>query len=117
MGADQLDSYNACGLGPLCCAAGNWSFVLRIALVLNDDFSTWQFRKGLIATLCRGGHTVFAYTPSGPWVRRLEEIGAIHRAIPLKPPDPWPGWRSEEHTSELQSHSDPVCSLLLGKKK
>ena len=56
---------------------------MRIALVLNDDFSTWQFRKGLIATLCRGGHTVFAYTPSGPWVRRLEEIGAIHRAIPL----------------------------------
>ena len=25
--------------------------------------------------------------------------------------------RSEEHTSELQSHSDLVCSLLLEKKK
>src|SRR5260221_3618469 len=25
--------------------------------------------------------------------------------------------RSEEHTSELQSHSDIVCRLLLGKKK
>src|SRR5260221_5177475 len=25
--------------------------------------------------------------------------------------------RSEEHTSELQSHSDLVCRLLLGKKK
>src|SRR5215211_7255540 len=32
----------------------------------------------------------------------------------------WPGQRSsrsEEHTSELQSHSDLVCRLLLEKKK
>src|SRR5438034_8242851 len=30
----------------------------------------------------------------------------------------FPGWmRSEEHTSELQSHSDLVCRLLLEKKK
>src|SRR5438034_6675857 len=28
-----------------------------------------------------------------------------------------PGFRSEEHTSELQSHSDLVCRLLLEKKK
>src|SRR5260221_10142817 len=27
------------------------------------------------------------------------------------------GHRSEEHTSELQSHSDLVCRLLLAKKK
>src|SRR5438034_4528358 len=27
------------------------------------------------------------------------------------------GMRSEEHTSELQSHSDLVCRLLLEKKK
>src|SRR5438034_5144169 len=31
--------------------------------------------------------------------------------------DPSPGARSEEHTSELQSHSDLVCRLLLEKKK
>src|SRR5438034_2605306 len=31
---------------------------------------------------------------------------------------PWTGkLRSEEHTSELQSHSDLVCRLLLEKKK
>src|SRR5260221_6999383 len=29
----------------------------------------------------------------------------------------WPPGRSEEHTSELQSHSDLVCRLLLEKKK
>src|SRR5438034_7423393 len=34
-------------------------------------------------------------------------------------PDGTPAWRwrSEEHTSELQSHSDLVCRLLLEKKK
>src|SRR5438132_5311657 len=31
-------------------------------------------------------------------------------------PEGWKG-RSEEHTSELQSHSDLVCRLLLEKKK
>src|SRR5260370_24206118 len=34
------------------------------------------------------------------------------RAIPLKPET-----RSEEHTSELQSHLNLVCRLLLEKKK
>src|SRR3989440_3508749 len=29
----------------------------------------------------------------------------------------WTPWRSEEHTSELQSRSDLVCRLLLEKKK
>src|SRR2546430_3549854 len=29
----------------------------------------------------------------------------------------WPGPRSEEHTSELQSQSNIVCRLLLEKKK
>src|SRR5476649_3091016 len=31
--------------------------------------------------------------------------------------DPFIRLRSEEHTSELQSHSDLVCRLLLEKKK
>src|SRR5436190_9383833 len=39
----------------------------------------------------------------------------------VPPPAPDPGLsrrtRSEEHTSELQSHSDLVCRLLLEKKK
>src|SRR5437773_9487007 len=30
--------------------------------------------------------------------------------------DAWLDFRSEEHTSELQSHHDLVCRLLLGKK-
>src|SRR5436190_18567081 len=35
----------------------------------------------------------------------------LGRAVPRPPA------RSEEHTSELQSHSDLVCRLLLEKKK
>src|SRR5438132_1956669 len=41
------------------------------------------------------------------------------RAVALTdvPPESFPASRSEEHTSELQSHSDLVCRLLLEKKK
>src|SRR5438034_4529422 len=35
----------------------------------------------------------------------------------IAPPARVPSGRSEEHTSELQSHSDLVCRLLLEKKK
>src|SRR5436190_17619126 len=47
--------------------------------------------------LAEGRHAVHPY---GPWV--------VDCAL---------GQRSEEHTSELQSHSDLVCRLLLEKKK
>src|SRR5260221_6229967 len=55
---------------------------------------------------------------------------SLHDALPISPrPNRRPapgnsallrtvgGGRSEEHTSELQSHSDLVCRLLLEKKK
>src|SRR5260221_3401522 len=56
---------------------------------------------------------------------------SLHDALPislprLRPATSGPSWRcgappiserSEEHTSELQSHSDLVCRLLLEKKK
>src|SRR5947207_8401361 len=44
---------------------------------------------------------------------RFEEQAGVRRDAPFDPPLP----RSEEHTSELQSHSDLVCRLLLEKKK
>src|SRR2546427_7073481 len=36
---------------------------------------------------------------------------------PNVPDSVWRAWRSEEHTSELQSQSNLVCRLLLEKKK
>src|SRR5438034_3476425 len=49
-----------------------------------------------------------------PCRRRLFEATLDARLIAL---DAATGARSEEHTSELQSHSDLVCRLLLEKKK
>src|SRR5438034_6805956 len=44
-------------------------------------------------------------------------LGSL-QAFAVQVPDPLtpPAGRSEEHTSELQSHSDLVCRLLLEKK-
>src|SRR5438034_2737741 len=41
----------------------------------------------------------------------VEVLRELDAAVDLR------GHRSEEHTSELQSHSDLVCRLLLEKKK
>src|SRR6202022_5158494 len=48
----------------------------------------------------------------------ISEAAHLRRkAAPHEPqPDRLPPLRSEEHTSELQSHSDLVCRLLLEKK-
>src|SRR5260370_4998684 len=52
---------------------------------------------------------------SGP--RRPGSALAIPRRLPLPERGRPPGPRSEEHTSELQSHLNLVCRLLLEKKK
>src|SRR5438034_4563208 len=70
--------------------------------------------------------TLFPYTTlfrsdRRDWTQRVRQIHADRDA--LRPCEA--GWRgcrgtqgrSEEHTSELQSHSDLVCRLLLEKKK
>src|SRR5436190_15395819 len=53
------------------------------------------------------------------WVDRTDD-GAVYvtdiDSRWTKPGRRWALWRSEEHTSELQSHSDLVCRLLLEKK-
>src|SRR5947207_3658295 len=54
--------------------------------------------------------TLFRSTPRPPSRRSATKRGHGCVACSLT-------WRSEEHTSELQSHSDLVCRLLLEKKK
>src|SRR4051812_49930610 len=62
--------------------------------------------------------TLFPYTTlfrsgvHGDRAERVQRPGDV----PL-PGGPSPGRRSEEHTSELQSHVNLVCRLLLEKKK
>src|SRR5260221_5034133 len=60
--------------------------------------------------------TLFPYTTLFRSIRQATvELGtnaAVH--VPAEPPSPSDlRSRSEEHTSELQSHSDIVCRLLL----
>src|SRR5438132_7139202 len=63
--------------------------------------------------------TLFPYTTlfrsASTRARRIGEGSCCGSTCAIAPPT-WRN-RSEEHTSELQSHSDLVCRLLLEKKK
>src|SRR5437773_6587009 len=70
--------------------------------------------------------TLFPYTTlfrSSAAFTTSSSAGGREFSIPFNPKPGKPGvmrWqrlRSEEHTSELQSHHDLVCRLLLEKKK
>src|SRR5260370_41030931 len=51
-------------------------------------------------------------------IRDWEEIGFdVPLLVNMQPAGKYLGERSEEHTSELQSHLNLVCRLLLEKKK
>src|SRR5438034_7453597 len=58
-----------------------------------------------------------------PLLSGSDQNPQVTRESELRAPQPQPAaqpprqQRSEEHTSELQSHSDLVCRLLLEKKK
>src|SRR5436190_17671449 len=62
---------------------------------------TTLFRSRTSARPSPAGHSINAVSPV---VKRASDTALIE-------------CRSEEHTSELQSHSDLVCRLLLEKKK
>src|SRR5260370_5290371 len=67
--------------------------------------------------------TLFPYTtlfrsPYRHGLQQTQNIPALKRAHPIgAAPIGWALFRSEEHTSELQSHLNLVCRLLLEKKK
>src|SRR5260370_30455059 len=63
----------------------------------------------------RHGPARVTWPPSG----RQEHTYPLRRQEARLPPTlaEWPHPRSEEHTSELQSHLNLVCRLLLEKKK
>ncbi len=54
---------------------------MKIALILNDDFSMWHFRGGLIKALVSKGIDVCVIVPPGPYVSKIEAIGA--RCLPI----------------------------------
>src|SRR5260221_5599066 len=76
---------------------------------------TTLFRSLLHAPILRGPHQKVRLRRA-TCLKELEHIGS-----PIPDMDPAPSRssspnRSEEHTSELQSHSDLVCRLLLETK-
>src|SRR5260221_6506550 len=69
------------------------------SLFLSSDKEVVEAKDGGVLRENTTGETSILIRAAGHAVRR----------------HPWPR-RSEEHTSELQSHSDLVCRLLLEKK-
>ena len=56
---------------------------MKIALVLNDDFSMWQFRGGLIRTLLAKSFDVYVIVPPGAYVEKLSAMGAKVISVPV----------------------------------
>src|SRR2546430_7905447 len=61
--------------------------------------------------------TLFPYTTLFRSVPPPEPPALVPPPRLVRAPGPDEAWRSEEHTSELQSQSNLVCRLLLEKKK
>src|SRR5438034_5604256 len=80
--------------------------------LMRTDVSTTIFAA--VARLAVVADDIRGVPPADPLLLQL-----LERSEALLPGAPVPlafGERSEEHTSELQSHSDLVCRLLLEKK-
>src|SRR5438132_14244480 len=71
------------------------------------------WRRRSISACVAASRPVSTLPPAIPLIKR-PRTAKIRRAPPIPP---LCAGRSEEHTSELQSHSDLVCRLLLEKKK
>jgi N,N'-diacetylbacillosaminyl-diphospho-undecaprenol alpha-1,3-N-acetylgalactosaminyltransferase len=56
---------------------------MKIAIVMNDDFSTWRFFRGLIQALINKGIDVHLITPGGPYVPKLVDLGATHQSVAM----------------------------------
>src|SRR5204862_7803898 len=81
-------------------------------LSLHDALPIWRSASTSRPTCPQRSRT--PRSCSSRWARRRGPTAARTRArsTPWRRP-----WRSEEHTSELQSRRDLVCRLLLEKKK
>src|SRR5260221_9012222 len=77
----------------------------------NDTATTEIYTLSLHDALPISDHLVSATH----WWAKIQAIPRERPSTPIEDSSVY--WRSEEHTSELQSHSDLVCRLLLEKKK
>src|SRR5438034_6025132 len=87
--------------------ADNVTAGLRVAYVITRSDSIGgghiHIRDVALALRARGGEPFVLVGGQGPFTDELRRLQIPYRSLR----------RSEEHTSELQSHSDLVCRLLL----
>src|SRR6266508_6137302 len=85
-----------------------------------SKWSTVDSREALVRAASRAPRKIVApqATTSRP-SSASRTVSCTRRRRTATAPQSWrsPGWRSEEHTSELQSRGHLVCRLLLEKKK
>src|SRR5438034_5317474 len=82
-----------------------------------DDLSPQQVAGSLVPLAGQHGSNADRATPDCPPAPVATDRPPNHSSSPVRNSAADPSNRSEEHTSELQSHSDLVCRLLLEKKK
>ncbi len=54
---------------------------MRVAIVQNSDFGLWNFHRSLVTSLRDAGAEVWAITPPGPFIEKIETLGAHHRSL------------------------------------
>src|SRR5437870_2708739 len=85
--------------------------------LLGHLFQPWRSRNFVILVLFLSLPLGFAPPAFGQNPTNVSTlVFPPNNAVNVDPSKPF-GWRSEEHTSELQSRGHLVCRLLLEKKK
>jgi N,N'-diacetylbacillosaminyl-diphospho-undecaprenol alpha-1,3-N-acetylgalactosaminyltransferase len=56
---------------------------LRVALIQNSDFGLWHFHRSLVTSLRSAGAEVWTITPAGPFIEKIEALGAHHISVPM----------------------------------
>src|SRR5437773_6864066 len=79
--------------------------------------SDLECSRGSVALGARSSSRSRSRGCSAPWVESSRRAARRDTAATTPPTGRYTLVRSEEHTSELQSHHDLVCRLLLEKKK
>src|SRR5436190_13359599 len=85
------------------------------AIVVPISLAILSVRGSIVAFGVRGGSSLLRIFPLlFAYMSSTDRMTSRNCSGGMKSSDQY---RSEEHTSELQSHSDIVCRLLLEKKK